>query len=226
MFNLSFCDTTAYAVPSNPERFSNASSLAAFYDNATQEAYGNFEKALAQVACETTDSAQYSLVKNCDDCAAAYKDWLCSVSIPRCTDFSSNLPWLQERNMLQAFPNGTGLEATVVRSTARNVGQKASRNPAIDQTVAPGPYKEIMPCDDVCYSVVRSCPATIQFTCPQPGDMGFESSYGVRPDAQQQMGGNLTCNFPGAMFLQSAAAAVRGHVAMVLVVLGLLLALG
>ncbi|KAG9818558.1 hypothetical protein KCU77_g17340, partial [Aureobasidium melanogenum] len=36
----------------------------------------------------------------------------------------------------------------------------SSRNPTIIvDTIAPGPYKEVLPCQDLCYSLVRSCPA-------------------------------------------------------------------
>lgn len=200
VYDLSFCTQTAYAVPGNLNNFPNASSLAAFYDNATQAQYQFFENVLAQIPCETTSSAQYSLARNCSDCATAYKEWLCSVSIPRCTDWSSALPWLQSRNMIQPFPNGTLLDPTTVRNGNESAFTRSSRNPNIDLSVQPGPYKEVLPCDDLCYNVVQSCPASMGFTCPRPGQLGFNQSYGQMPDGSTEQRNQITCNYPGAAF--------------------------
>jgi calcium channel MID1 len=199
IFDLSFCAQTAYAVPGNPQNFSNFTSLAAFYDNTTAAQYKFFQNVLAQIPCETTASAQYSLVRNCADCAAAYQEWLCSVSIPRCTDFSSDLPWLQERAMGQPFPNGTLLPGDLRAAVSSSVFLNASRNPNIDTFVQPGPYKEILPCDDLCHNLVQSCPASMQFACPRPGRLGYNTSYGQRPNpAIPEQVGQITCNYPGA----------------------------
>lgn len=73
LYGLSFCDQVAYAVPANTNNFPNVSSLAAYYDNATLYNYQIFQKVLAQIPCETTSSAQYSLARTCKDCDAAYK---------------------------------------------------------------------------------------------------------------------------------------------------------
>lgn len=199
---LSFCDQVAYAVPSNPKTFSNMSALASFYDNYTQSAYVNFNKSLQQIPCDTTSSAQFSLARTCDDCAAAYKSWLCSVTIPRCTDFSTSdsLWWLQKRNMIQQFPNGTFLPDSEIALANTTAYLSASRNPNIDAVVQPGPYKEILPCQETCYNLVQSCPAAFSFGCPRPGDRSFNFSYGIMPDPSKfpQQTNQITCNYPGA----------------------------
>lgn len=205
IFNLSFCTQTAYAVPSNPQNFPNFTSLAAFYDNSTQAAYQYFQNVLAQIPCETTSSAQYSLARTCDDCAAAYQEWLCSVSIPRCTDFSSNLSWLQPRAMGQPFPNGSFLPQDQLAFANNSVFLNSSRNPNIDTFVQPGPYKEILPCDDLCHNLVQSCPASMAFACPRPGRIGFNASYGQMPNVGQSQ--QITCNYPGAAYNQLSGAA-------------------
>lgn len=170
--------------------------LAAFYDNNTVNAFRYFQNALAQIPCNTTSSAQYSLARDCDDCVSAYKTWLCAVSIPRCTDFSSDLEWLQPRSMVNPFPNGTKLPDDTVDFASKSLALSSSRNPQIDSVVQPGPYKEILPCDDLCYNIVQSCPSAMGFACPLPGRTGFNASYGTRfPTA------DLSCNFPGAEFL-------------------------
>ncbi|XMA12273.1 hypothetical protein WAI453_005064 [Rhynchosporium graminicola] len=207
IYDLAFCDQTAYAVPSNPNIFPNMSALAGFYDNATQSSFANFEKVLAQIPCETTQSAQYSLARNCEHCRQAYKSWLCAVSIPRCTDFTKGSPWLQRRAMGQPFPNGTFLPARDREIAKLTSGINASRSARIDEILVPGPYKEILPCDELCFNLVRSCPAAMGFNCPQAGDIGFAESYGVFPQLPGDDSGrilNTTCNNPGTIYYMSA----------------------
>lgn len=207
MYGLSFCDQVAYAVPANSNNFPNMTSLAAYYDNATQYSYGFFKKVLAQIPCDTTSSAQYSLARTCEDCDAAYKQWLCSISIPRCTDYSSTLSWLQPRAQGQPFPNGTFLDPKVLAYVNNSAALNGSRNASIDQLVTPGPYKEVLPCEDLCYNLVQSCPASMGFGCPQPGNIGFNESYGLKPITGADVNGritNLTCNFPGVVYYLSA----------------------
>ncbi|KAK8909349.1 hypothetical protein QC760_002062 [Botrytis cinerea] len=201
VYNLTFCDQVAWTVPANPNTFPNTTALGEWYDNSTYQSYKYFKKALAQIPCNTTSSAQYSLAQNCTSCDAAYKTWLCSVTIPRCTDFSNDLPWLQERGMGQPFPNGTTLSPELLDIASSSQPKNGSRNPDITTTVQPGPYKEILPCEDLCYGIVRACPAIMAFACPVPGDTGFDASYGVHRTANQS--GQVTCNYPGAVHDQS-----------------------
>lgn len=207
ILNLTFCDQVAYSVPSNPTTFADASLLAAFYDTGAQTAYANFEKAMAQISCDAPSTQRYSLVRDCDDCAAAYKSWLCSVSIPRCEDFNSNQTWLQPRNLLQPFPNGDVLDAGQLAAWPNTSATRNSRNPAIDEVVRPGPYKEVLPCEDLCYNLTQSCPSAMGFGCPRPGMVGFDGSYGVR--GVQDENGEVKCNYPGAAHLFSDAPRIR-----------------
>ncbi|POS84159.1 hypothetical protein EPUL_003188, partial [Erysiphe pulchra] len=204
--SLSFCDQVAYSVPSNPKKFSNSSSLAAFYDNSTQAIFKNFEKVLAQIPCEINPSGQYSLARTCDDCSQAYKTWLCAVNIPRCTDVLSPMPWLQPRAIDQAFPNGSYLSTTLIQGQ-KTTADRFSRNMKIDEFVTPGPYKEVLPCQELCHSLVSSCPASLGFNCPRPGQIGFDTSYGQMPLGDSDKQGrkvNITCNFPGLFYFSTA----------------------
>ncbi|KAI0012866.1 stretch-activated Ca2+-permeable channel component-domain-containing protein [Xylariaceae sp. FL0662B] len=205
VFNLTLCDETQYAVPGNPEKFPNATSLAAFYDNYTQTMWDNFDKVLQQVPCETDPISQYSLARNCNDCKTAYKNWLCSVAIPRCEDFSSpERQGLQIRNINAPFPNGSFVDSGMREAYGGQKAFSASRNLAIDEQVQPGPYKELLPCDDLCYELVRSCPASMGFSCPQPdSEFGYKTSYG-----QRASDGNLSCNYPGSAHYPSGASTV------------------
>ncbi|AEO56407.1 stretch-activated Ca-permeable channel [Thermothelomyces thermophilus ATCC 42464] len=198
VIDLSFCDQIAYSVPSNPN-FGNSTKLADFYDSYARSAYANFEKSLAQVPCDAPSSQRYSLVRNCTDCAAAYKDWLCSVAIPRCEDFSNTAPYLQPRAVTQPFPNGERLDAETLASMPNTTAFTASRNPRIDEVIKPGPHKELLPCDHLCYKLVQSCPASLEFGCPLPRGIGFAGNY-----AKHDPSVGLTCNFPGSAHFPSA----------------------
>ncbi|KAI8284719.1 Calcium influx-promoting protein ehs1 [Colletotrichum sp. SAR11_240] len=196
--DLQFCNETEYAVPANSNKM-NITQLAQFYDNYAKEMYGNFQKQLAQVACEAPDVQRYSLARNCTDCEIAYKKWLCTVTIPRCEDFTAaEANFSLVRNVNQSFPNGTLLPIDQLSKYEKRVFQH-SRNPLIDEMVAPGPYREILPCDYLCYDLVQSCPASLGFNCPGPDDDIFNSSYAIQGDG-------LTCNYPGAVHNPSASA--------------------
>ncbi|KAJ5263776.1 hypothetical protein N7478_011381 [Penicillium angulare] len=107
LFNLTFCEEVAYAVPSNPNK--TVEELRQIYDNYTRKYYQNFNYSLQQIQCNASQESMFSLAVNCTDCAQEYKQWLCSVSIPRCADFSSNETYLRVRNAGQDFINGSSL---------------------------------------------------------------------------------------------------------------------
>lgn len=189
---MEFCDEIQYAVPGNGKQF-NSTELAKKYDAYAKKMYESFEKVMMQIQCETTSTQKYSLVRTCEDCAKAYKRWLCTVTMPRCEDIMSLNPHAIMRNIGQAFPNGTKLPDKMAAALSSNPALNKSRNKFIDTDIKPGPYKEILPCDDVCYDVVQSCPAAIGFNCPRPKMTGFNTSYGVYDDDNN----DLTCNFAG-----------------------------
>lgn len=196
IFDLEFCSDVAYAVPSSETFKSNDSALMALYDNQAKDYFKNFTNSLDQVACDTTSTAQYSLARNCTDCSRDYKSWLCSVLIPRCEDWSAKDDWLQERNINARLSNGSlPYEKNMTlefNSTKRErFAFTKSRNPLIDDKIKPGPYKELLPCEDLCFDIVRSCPAQLGFACPNsPARL---TTYGQRDPIE------LKCNFPGAV---------------------------
>ncbi|KAI0430819.1 stretch-activated Ca2+-permeable channel component-domain-containing protein [Xylaria sp. FL1042] len=202
IFNLTVCTETRYAVPGNIEKFPNGTALAAFYDNYTQTMWDNFDKVLQQTPCHAPPTQRYSLAKDCNDCKNAYKDWLCSVAIPRCEDFSSpDEDYLQIRNINAPFPNGSFVDPSLRKEFGDNLAYNSSRNIEIDNVIQPGPYKEVLPCDYLCYELVKSCPASMGFSCPLPSSkFGFNTSYAV-PDKNKE----LSCNYPGSAYYPSAA---------------------
>lgn len=176
------------------------------YDADADKSYQNFNKSLQQIPCNTTASAQYSLARNCQDCANAYKTWLCAITIPRCADFSSpaTSTHLMPRSISQNFTNGTaprqGPKGSLFSNenmTSRHYGY--SRNPRIDLDVKPGPYKEMLPCKDLCYHLMQNCPAALQFACPAEG-RGLNYSYGHYSKGDPEW----RCNWPGGRLMSVA----------------------
>lgn len=167
--------------------------------------WDNFDKVMQQVPCETSSTAQYSLVRDCDDCRVAYKNWLCSVAVPRCEDFSTpDRNFLQMRNIGAPFLNGTTVDQSILDRWGNNSAFMSSRNPQIDEVIQPGPYKELLPCEDLCYELVQSCPASLGFSCPRPfSQYGFNTSYGRKLEDN-----SLSCNYPGSAHFPSGASAI------------------
>ncbi|KAI0459799.1 stretch-activated Ca2+-permeable channel component-domain-containing protein [Xylaria acuta] len=205
VFNLTLCTETRYAVPGNLEKFPNGTALAAFYDNYTRTMWDNFDKVLQQTPCLAPPTQRYSLVRDCDDCKQAYKNWLCSVAIPRCEDFSSpDQSYLQMRNINTPFPNGTFVDEGIRQQFGNVKAFNSSRNVEIDEKVQPGPYKEVLPCDYLCYELVKSCPASMRFSCPlSKNKFSFNTSYAI-PDNDKE----LSCNYPGSAYYPSASSAM------------------
>ncbi|KAF3907324.1 hypothetical protein ABW21_db0208615 [Orbilia brochopaga] len=217
IYDLQFCSEVAYAVPTNDTVFPDKKELARFYDTSASSWYANFTYSLQQVQCNTTADREYSHLRSCRDCDAAYKTWLCATTIPRCADYSSNDTFLAVRERgagnkgpKKAFledgriidivdPNNVNTSSSSAAAPAQTSGVKAaSRNVLIDEVVSPGPYKEIKPCMDLCWSLVQSCPASLGFSCPS-GARGMES-YGWRSDD-----GDITCSYLGAAYFLSGA---------------------
>ncbi|EAW12490.1 MID1 family protein [Aspergillus clavatus NRRL 1] len=209
LFNLSFCSEVAYAVPSNPQLGVDA--LRSTYDNYAASLYKNFSYSLDQIQCNTSNETSFSLAVGCNDCADAYKQWLCAVTIPRCADFSSTEGFLRVRNAAQPFINGSSLDPD--DSRRGDPAQNASRNPMIDSDVRPGPYKEILPCRDICYNLVKRCPSALGFSCPQNG--WLDSAYG-----QRISNSDITCSYPGAAYDLNAGWTLHEPLGVALLALG------
>lgn len=196
--DLEFCDNVAYAVPSSPKFKFDDDKLKALYDGQAKQYFKNFTNSLDQIACDAPSTAQYSLARNCTNCRDDYKKWLCSVLIPRCEDWTASDTWLVPRNINAEFSDGTipfanNMSAEFNATMRDRFGYSKSRNPMIDEDIKPGPYKEMLPCEDLCFDIVRSCPAQLSFACPSMPARAQQ--YGKR----DPNGNILTCSFPGAV---------------------------
>ena len=213
LFNLPFCTSVAYAAPANPRTFNTTDLLAQKYDQYAYSLYQNFTNSLQQIPCNTTSSAKYSLARTCDDCDAAYRQWLCAVTIPRCEDISNPSPYLQPRAVNYPFINpsyavGNDGDLAFSSTNRSRIYFNSSRNPMIDAVIQPGPYKELLPCKDICYDLIRSCPAALQFACPLDGH-GLNYSYG-----SPHPGRELRCNSPRTGISGATGLRVTGVVAL------------
>jgi calcium channel MID1 len=114
------------------------------------------------------------------------------------------------------LPSGDNLTRAYNATYRERFAYNRSRNPMIDQDIRPGPYKELLPCNDLCYDLVRSCPAQLGFGCPK--SPALELSYWHKDTH------NLTCNFPGAVVdlspLRGGAGAVIANMVFLVVAVG------
>ncbi|KAL4787787.1 stretch-activated Ca2+-permeable channel component-domain-containing protein [Aspergillus varians] len=165
IYDLDFCSDVAYAVPSNPSM--NVSEIRTKYDDYAADLYKNFNYSLQQIQCNTSNETIFSMAVGCDDCAAAYKSWLCAVTIPRCDDYSStsNKSAVMIRNAAQPFPNGTEITNKTLQDNP--VTNRPRNSGLIDKEINPGPYKEILPPVRFCHDLVRNCPMALGFSCPK-----------------------------------------------------------
>ncbi|CAG99631.1 Mid1p [Kluyveromyces lactis] len=171
IFGLGFCDGVAYSVPSSSLlEYNDKDELAAIYDSIAESYYSNFSLALQLIPCDTEQDAVYSPLRKCSNCAASYKNWLCSVSIPRCT---------------------TDKTKYYVHRSAEE-----SRNEMLNELIKPSSdYYEILPCVDTCVAMLRDCPPDFGFTCPSYTSYTdlMLNSYNFYETDQSY----LTCNFVG-----------------------------
>jgi hypothetical protein len=158
MHSLSFCDKVAYSVPLPSSVVGNNGSMNAVsfeeikstYDGIAQARYNNFSSALSRFDCERW---KYSLVANCSECDKAYKDWVCTLSIPRCLSHPDSNPLIDSGNLLQR-DGGQGNATTALHRLPTNISQDI------------GTYTEVLPCQDLCWALPQSCPAFFKFYCP------------------------------------------------------------
>ena len=118
-------------------------------------------------------------------------------------DFSNTASYLLPRAVNDSsYANATGGDLVFNSNNRNRLAFSSSRNPMIDTVIQPSPYKELLPCKDMCYNLTRSCPAALQFACPLEGH-GLNLSYG---NPNPHPGGEIYCNSPWGI---SGAAGLR-----------------
>ncbi|KAH8993747.1 stretch-activated Ca2+-permeable channel component-domain-containing protein [Lactarius akahatsu] len=194
---LPYCPTTAYAVPlpAPPAR-------ALAYDSSnlptslTAPLFGyltNFTTSLLTTACGRD---AYSPLQSCADCQAAYRRWLCSISLPRCGEFPQTPSDPQQQQQQTLAVPAPALVPQMSGMTPRNAALGNASN-----------YTALLPCIETCNAVDRACPVFLGFRCPLPQFTAY-ASYGVGyidsadgqvkdggvPGVPQDQWGNVFCN--------------------------------
>jgi calcium channel MID1 len=89
--SLPYCPAVAYSVPLPPPQSPSTSYISTNLPSNISDpliAYiGNFTASLLTFACGRDI---YSPVQSCYDCQAAYREWACAVSFPRCAEAPQN----------------------------------------------------------------------------------------------------------------------------------------
>lgn len=182
--------------------------IAGAYTSRLQRSLDNFNTTLRTFSCDIPSQGRFSSVRTCDDCFAAYENWLCGVTMPRCTDMPPDRADAAQSNYTvnanqpnQIVFNNEPIPESV-QTTLIRTNPAASRTPqwsesalqeqsgAVELTT-PFPYAEIPPCSGVCNLVAASCPNLISWQCPIV-DQTLTASYGRMEllPADEQLGGN------------------------------------
>ena len=170
--SLSFCPSVSWAAPfptltGSPKSY-DSTNFPPLIQQTLAQSLGNFTASLKTFPCGRDI---YSIIQSCASCERAYRDWLCSVLIPRCGEVvADGSPPLLPPPALEA----RSLAADNTTSSSARLGQTIFSNstPPVEN------YVELLPCLETCHGVDRACPPNMQWTCPRKG-FGAERSYGV-----------------------------------------------
>ncbi|MCO5598692.1 hypothetical protein L7F22_052790 [Adiantum nelumboides] len=184
VYDIDFCPSVAYSIPVSP---SVSTEKALSIINATfSPNFANFSATLDTFPCGDKSFGQYSALQTCGMCKNAYRDWLCAVTMPRCTD---SLPSVNNQTSA-AYPDPfalMGIETPLNTDLLPYIINRKndSRQAYIDAEngLDAGDYGEVLPCIYTCYAVASSCPQPlIQWYCPL-WDITAQSQYGTFADA-------------------------------------------
>lgn len=197
VYDVPFCPQVAYSIPVGP---TVSTDRALFVINETfAPNFLNFSRTVDTFPCGSMEQGNYSPVKTCDDCKRAYQDWLCSVTMPRCTDTlgstSSEQSVTNTSSLTAAYTNvynltgketalNTGLLPYIV-DRGGNHGSKSRRSYIENELEVTSAYGEVLPCIYTCFFVSRSCPSPlVQWACPI-WDVSAQIDYGTFADSGQ-----------------------------------------
>ncbi|OAX41807.1 hypothetical protein K503DRAFT_734974 [Rhizopogon vinicolor AM-OR11-026] len=175
--SLPYCPSTSYAVPlpfpQSPATFYDSSTLPQNISDPLLQYMTNFTAMLLTFPCGRD---LYSPLQTCESCQEAYRNWLCSVSFPRCAEPPSS---------------SSSPSSPTPALTAPQSGPNA-RNPNLPNVSYS--YQTVLPCLEVCNAADRACPNVLGIKCPNPR-FNAASSYGVGyidSSAQGVFGGGST----------------------------------
>ncbi|KAI0309143.1 stretch-activated Ca2+-permeable channel component-domain-containing protein [Amylostereum chailletii] len=167
LHGLPYCPSVSYSVPLPPpargQPAHDSTTLPKTITEPLLSYLTNFTTSLLTFACGRD---LYSPVQSCADCQRAYRKWLCSVSFPRCGEFST------------ATTAGTTEDGaqSVFAALRPQTSAAAPRNPHFPPFQ--NAYSALLPCIETCTAVDRACPDFMGFQCPVPA-FNANQSYGV-----------------------------------------------
>ncbi|BGP35157.1 stretch-activated cation channel mid1 [Rhodotorula toruloides] len=218
VYDIDVCPSVAYSVPA-PSSL-DTPSLISFFNTSISASLTNFTRTMTTFPCGSDEMGRYSVVSTCQDCINAYRDYLCAMTMPRCTDAPSNatlndttlaasdslpsyaIPAQYDTSLLRTDPYASrtplfgppNLSATF--PTLFNSTYRPSRSNLLAQS--PFPYTETPPCLDICYLVEARCPPFLGWSCPKnsdgtPSGGTGSAAYGVTVDVPgaQRLGGDV-----------------------------------
>ncbi|EJD00456.1 uncharacterized protein FOMMEDRAFT_142366 [Fomitiporia mediterranea MF3/22] len=218
--SLPYCPLVSYAVALPPPQGQpgteayDATTLPNSISGPIVSYMSNFTTSLLTFACGRD---WYSSIVGCPDCQAAYRTWLCTVQLPRCSEFPSNTSTSNvaaPRNKRSFWRRDDSAQTTFVAPAL--VEQNATgpvRNTSLP--TFSGNWTQLLPCLETCNAVERACPPFLNFKCPIPRfnadesyAVGFIDGDAANPGGEwlvhggttgtaQDRWGNVWCNGPG-----------------------------
>ncbi|KAH9840768.1 stretch-activated Ca2+-permeable channel component-domain-containing protein [Rhodofomes roseus] len=212
VYGIPFCPSIGYAAPvgnNDPGTGVSAGELPSAFTENLLSGLSNFTTMLTTIACGRD---LYSPLVTCADCQAAYRNWLCIVSLPRCAEYASPTSSSTTAASSTSTMLGQGAQEPLITPTPALAMQNASnpRNPSLPPFAEN--YTAVLPCLEVCHAADRACPPFLGFQCPLPQYTAGQS-YGVGfvdtgeegvvggglTGAGTDQWGNVWCNGPGVV---------------------------
>lgn len=160
--SLPYCPTVNYAVPIAPPPFPFTAHATNTLPNTVVDpllqVLTNFTVSLTTFACGRD---QYSPLVSCADCQQAYRNWLCAVWFPRCSEAAPESGSDSQKPM-------SALQAQAPSATPRSPGLSPISSS----------YDVLLPCLETCTAADRACPNFLGFKCPITR-FNAADSYGV-----------------------------------------------
>ncbi|KZT63560.1 hypothetical protein DAEQUDRAFT_770506 [Daedalea quercina L-15889] len=175
VYGLPFCPSVGYAAPvSNNDAASGVTvaELPSDFTGNLTSGLANFTTMLTTIACGRD---LYSPLVTCADCQAAYRNWICAVSLPRCAEYAStsSSSAASTSTAIQGGAQQPLVTATPALSLASASNPRATGLPVYAEN-----YTVVLPCLEVCNAADRACPPFLGFQCPLP-QFTASMSYGV-----------------------------------------------
>lgn len=178
--SLPFCPSVSWAAPFPPLDGGGGNAATTYTaDNFPAplletfiNSLSNFSASLLTFPCGRD---LYSVVQNCSSCERAYRQWLCSVLIPRCGESGSN-PGENDPKIPPPALVDRSIGSANITANSPRIDQAAFSTNGNGNGVTN--YQELLPCLETCHAVDRSCPPSLQWVCPRQG-INAERSYGV-----------------------------------------------